>query len=328
MNREKLERLVDALNNGDINSDDYKELMDYYNSFQVADKWDEKNMGNMSIVEKSIFNKIIQKRQQPNKVKTIYKIFKWAAACILLFSLCYTGYYFMPSSNVIIVNTTKNQKEVLLPDGTQVVLNVNSEISYPKSFGDGRRVVKFSGEGYFDVAKDSIHPFIIETDYIKVRVLGTIFNFKAYHDDPKIETSLIEGAVALISKDEQTVYSVLKPNQKFTAEKDVLLKPNRELTTKKELLVEKLEYTGLTKKSPVDIVWKEGKIGFSSATLNEIATTLKRKYDVNLKIVNPEKMEYKYTAVFDGESVEDILRSLSIVKHFDYRKEGNDIIIY
>ena len=83
-----------------------------------------------------------------------------------------------------------------LHDGTRVWLNSESDLEYPVTFPRGERRVRLNGEAYFEVAKDSLSPFIVEVGRgFDVRVLGTSFNVKAYPTDERYETTLVEGSV-------------------------------------------------------------------------------------------------------------------------------------
>jgi transmembrane sensor len=88
--------------------------------------------------------------------------------------------------------------EVILPDGTQAWLNAASSLKFPASFATLKnRVVELSGEAYFEVAKDSEHPFQVQTARQNVKVLGTHFNINAYSDEPVFKTTLLEGNISL-----------------------------------------------------------------------------------------------------------------------------------
>ena len=106
----------------------------------------------------------------------------------------------------------------LLPDGTQVCLHPNAELSYPKAFTGKTRQVSFIGEGFFDVAHDSLHPFLIQSDKMQIRVLGTKFNVKALPKQAIFQVSVVSGSVAVRSMTEtgkanlETI--ILKPQQK------------------------------------------------------------------------------------------------------------------
>ncbi|AMQ01649.1 Putative anti-sigma factor [Pedobacter cryoconitis] len=101
--------------------------------------------------------------------------------------------------------------QVRLPDGSLVYLNAASSLTYTASLiENGKRVVKLAGEGYFEVAKDKHHPFIVKTDKQEVEVLGTHFNISSYGDDEAEKTTLLEGSVKLSASG---ISKVLKPGQ-------------------------------------------------------------------------------------------------------------------
>jgi len=101
--------------------------------------------------------------------------------------------------------------QVRLPDGSLVYLNAASSLTYATSLiENGKRVVTLSGEGYFEVAKDKQHPFVVKTDRQEVEVLGTHFNISSYADDAVEKTTLLEGSVKLSASGNS---KVLKPGQ-------------------------------------------------------------------------------------------------------------------
>ncbi|SMG35904.1 FecR family protein [Sphingobacterium psychroaquaticum] len=108
-----------------------------------------------------------------------------------------------------------------LTDGTKVMLNSDSKLTYPSSFGDGDRIVKLEGEAYFQVTKTTTKSrFIVESKQQKVQVLGTTFNVKSYTEDKQTETTLVEGTVNVGGHNELAVKNRrLKPSEQavFTA---------------------------------------------------------------------------------------------------------------
>lgn len=100
------------------------------------------------------------------------------------------------------------QVQVILPDQSTVFLNAGSTIKYPSTFGRQKnRIVELSGEAYFEVAKDKMHPFMVKSSNQVVKVLGTHFNVNAYPQDDKIKTTLLEGSININDS------KVLKPGQ-------------------------------------------------------------------------------------------------------------------
>jgi ferric-dicitrate binding protein FerR (iron transport regulator) len=135
------------------------------------------------------------------------KFIYWGmAACLLLLIISYAGFnYWMDHQNASRVSNLPSVMEkrteygqkltVSLPDGSIVKLNAGSSISYPAEFSGNKREVRFSGEGFFEVAKDSSKPFIIESDGIFTKVLGTSFNLRSYSNEGKINVAVVTGKV-------------------------------------------------------------------------------------------------------------------------------------
>ncbi len=96
------------------------------------------------------------------------------------------------------------QYRLVLHDGTKVWLNAASKLEFPSAFVDSQRVVQLEGEAYFEVAANAAQPFVVQTAGMKVEVLGTHFNLKAYHDEPGIQAALLEGSVRIVSADGRT----------------------------------------------------------------------------------------------------------------------------
>ena len=84
-----------------------------------------------------------------------------------------------------------NTLRVVLPDGSEVVINSGSKLIYPDRFGPDRRQVFLAGEGYATIAKDPGRPFVMSAGEVDVRVLGTKFNLKSYAEDSEVEVTLV-----------------------------------------------------------------------------------------------------------------------------------------
>lgn len=100
--------------------------------------------------------------------------------------------------------------EVILEDGTDVLLNRHSSLRYAKSFNKEERKVYLSGEAWFDVARDTTMPFVVDAGAALVRVLGTSFNVNAYKQNPTVEITVESGLVALSAKEDEKDLIVMK----------------------------------------------------------------------------------------------------------------------
>lgn len=149
---------------------------------------------------------------------------------------------------------------LVLSDGTKICLNSDSKVYYPTYFVGKERKIRLEGEAYLQVAPDETKPFIVELANVKIGVLGTSFNVRAYHDEDVVQTTLVEGRVYMAT-DKQNV--ILAPNEQGCVNVDgSLLK--RQVDVKL--------YTG----------WKDGRFIFEGQTLEEIMRTLSRWYDLQI----------------------------------------------
>jgi transmembrane sensor len=206
------------------------------------------------------------------------------------------------------LSTQKGRKfQLVLADGTKVWLDAASSITYPIAFSGQERRVKATGQLYFEVAKDALKPFVVETAGTTVEVLGTHFNLNAYEDEGSTKTTLLEGAVK-VSKVNQ--HLLLKPGQQAVADGSV---------------------NGLIQlNNSVDInavmAWKTGLFQFSNADLSTVLRHLARWYD--MEIVYEGKIPDRK---FEGKigrdlNLSQVLKVLEIVQ-VKFRIEGKKLIV-
>lgn len=180
-----------------------------------------------------------------------------------------------------------------LPDGTKVWLNAASELKFPVQFNGARREVYLKGEGYFEVAKDPSHQFVVHLKNSAVTVLGTKFNISAYEEEEHIYTTLAEGAVSF--------YSELNKQQ-------VTLQPGMQSAMN--------NLTGLTHLAEVDpsvyTSWVNGSFVFHSLKLETIMRQLQRWYDFEIFYQNPEVKEYTFRGAVNRDM--DIGRVLKMIE--------------
>lgn len=169
---------------------------------------------------------------------------------------------------------------LILGDGSTVYLNAESQLTYPARFSDSERRVRLIGEAYFEVAKDSVKPFIVETEPLQVRVLGTKFGVRAYPDEECIKTTLKEGKVSVAAKTEQRV---LIPDMQA-----VFNKSDECMEVKK---VDVNQFIG----------WKDGRLIFDNCPLEQVLKDLGRWYS--------------FDVIFDREELRTLPFSLNIKKH-------------
>lgn len=206
-------------------------------------------------------------------------------------------------------NGTTNCVE--LPDGTVVTVNGGSSIIYPKTFrgGDGCRNVFLNGEAHFDVKKDQKHPFIVNVGPMKVKVLGTHFDIKAYADEQTITTTLEKGRVM--------VYDSL---QSLILAPDELANYNR---TTNELTKRKVD-------AAKHCDWIRGNLFFENRPLEGILSDLEHKYNVRFKVATHVDLDKRYTMNFNAkEDLNNVLSILQKLTHgLKYKKQNETIYLY
>lgn len=255
-----------------------------------------------------------------------------AAACFLL--IC--SFLFLVFSPFSPGNSLKSQvvtkkgskTMVKLPDGSSVWVNSDSRLQYADNFKGELREVWLDGEAFFDVKKDPAHPFIIHTDKIKIKVLGTSFNVKSYPEDQVIETSLIKGRIEVSFSDRPSENIILRPNEKLTVRKDQSEPEQTGIGIENTPKIKLDHLLRLNEKSPlVETAWMDNKIAFSNCQMSDIAIMLERRFDIQIEFKNQHLKEYRYTGIFDDESLDDILNIMKISKPFNYRLNGKKLTI-
>ena len=202
-----------------------------------------------------------------------------------------------------------HRKELRLPDGTMVYLNSGSQLRYPETFDKETRTVQFSGEAYFEVSKDSLHPFIILTENTQTKVLGTEFNLRAYPSEKRTEVVVTEGRV------------------KFSARTD---------EKQAVLLTASEQGSYIRGRSPVErtvyvnryLGWRENKLIFSDQKLSEIIPELERWYGVKVEVKSEELLSLRYTGTFRNVTLSNLIQSMSYALDFKYQLTNKTLSIY
>lgn len=225
-----------------------------------------------------------------------------------------------------------SRTNMLLPDGTQVWLNAGSHLSYNKDYGATLREVSLTGEAFFDVAHNAAKPFIIHTERIDVRVLGTRFNVRSYPDDGTTEATLIRGSIEVSIKARPSEKIILKPNEKLVvANDDSTLhrnNPARNAADVTESLVSirqpTYEYhTGAI----VETSWVDNKLVFQDKEFAALAKEMERWYGVSIRFADPDKEALRFTGIFQKETIGQALDALKMTAGFNYIMHGNEVTI-
>lgn len=235
---------------------------------------------------------------------------KYAASFILILGLGMVLHYVLTEENtphkLTYLNTTQikaplgQMTNVSLPDGTSIILNSGSTVSYNGYFAEGDRTVELIGEAYFDVVKDVEHPFTVKTQSVDLRVYGTSFNIEAYPEDKHVNTTLIEGSLGVMTKKGNELVRLI-PGENASFNK---------LGSK--LFVSKVD-------TSLYMSWKDGIISFRNERLEDIATKIERWYNVEIIIRNKKLADELYWgSILRNKPIDQILEVLKLTASFEY----------
>lgn len=306
----------------DMLKDSPEEQLELFREEKLSDELKGQFMpkSQMMLAEQKMFARLnevkaeLQAEQQAERHAHIIGMWRRAAAIAIVCVLGGLAWFYLqhnPISNrqMQMVATADKDTALILPDGTKVWLNKYSSIKYPEEFAENDRKVEMSGEGYFEVTKNPHKPFVVESDVMSVKVLGTIFNFHVDKARQTASVSLLEGKVRVKgNRDEGTI--VLKPGQKASV--DV--------------------HSGSMTVSDVDVyqdaMWHEHKTAFNGASVNEIAKMLENIYNVQV-IVDPAiDQKRTYSGVIkEKETIDSVLELLQNTLPIRYRVRGKKVFI-
>ncbi|MBZ0246715.1 MAG: FecR domain-containing protein [Cyclobacteriaceae bacterium] len=246
-------------------------------------------------------------------------VIRIAAALIFILTSAAVVIHLTSESNREIVTTdqelivnrnSKGQKSLIqLQDGSVIRLNSNSEIRYYENFTHDVRTVELKGEAFFEVASDPNRPFIVNTENISIKALGTSFNVNAFGESKALRVSLVTGKVEVNIDNDDTNKSILEPGEGLSFDR------KSKLVTKEKFDPE------------IILAWRRGIIYFKDTSWEEIIITLERWFDVEFEVISSPRMQNLYSGQFDNQSLELVLESLSFSKDFKYRISGKKILI-
>jgi ferric-dicitrate binding protein FerR (iron transport regulator) len=277
--------------------------------------------GERDTVQSRIWNGLVSARELGRDSGLAVRnalFWKWsriAASVVMVAGLSWLAYNRFGNRNSALQTTHPHFQEIrtalgerkkfYLPDSSLVYLNAGSHLRFPDRFTDTSRNIQLTGEAFFEISKDPSRPFTIHTQNTETRVLGTVFNLKAY---PGEETELVvtEGKVRFGSARQQVV---LTANQlgSFDAASGALSTRN----------VYAGAYAG----------WKQNKLVFRDSRLPEIAAVLERWYGIEVEIRNQALKKVIFTGTYENPSLETILHDMASAMKFTYTQKGKQLII-
>ena len=240
----------------------------------------------------------------------LYKLLPRIAAVLIPVAILIGGYlYYNSSANdmIEIYAAYGEEKHIFLPDSSELWLNTGTTVKYPREVRNGKRDVYLDGEAYFSVRKDVAKPFIVYTEKISVKVLGTMFNVKAYKSDQKAIATLTSGKVEVSTPD--NVDRILKPNEQLSYDK-------------KESII---KITNIPTEETT--AWLNGQLIFTDASLSDILQALERKFNIEIKSELSPSTKLYTIKFLKEDSIQSILNVLADLAHFKYIQKDNVVYI-
>lgn len=263
-------------------------------------------------IQSKLLHKRIEKEIRNKEIKHFW--LQTAAVLIPLIFIISTGIYLNSRFDLFIKPTyaelyiPKGEKaRVLFQDGTEVYLNSDTKIKYPKKFGLTKRTVQLQGEAYFKVAPNRNRPFIVETENSSIKVLGTSFNVNAYENDKKIAVALDEGVVLFNSPRFQ--YQ-LSPGECVIYDKASGVYDVNNL----------LESENLS-------LWTNDVLFLSDTPLDEVLRKLERRFNVNFNIEESLALDYTYTLTTKESNIDIILSELERIAPVQFTLDNDRYIV-
>ncbi len=266
--------------------------------FGEKDIWDTFGFhSNQKAYETDLELELLRSRLQPIQTKrtsNFIRFAKVAAMLLLAFGLGWGSQFIsltkdQPTEAAILqeIFVPKGQvNQLFLADGTRIWMNSETRIIAPTRFSSSERMVKLSGEAFFEVSKDKSRPFRVEVNGQQIEVLGTSFNVRAYANSNEIETTLETGQIRLHTGNQ---INLLKPGEQSVFNK-----------TTNKLMVDKVN--PLTASA-----WKSGRYEFQNKDLIEVFKLVERWYDVEINVDE----EY-----FKGMHFSGVIKRNKDAKHF------------
>ncbi len=281
----------------------------------AREHWDESSSSKVELqhILNSLHFYINSNGARQSVLSGILSVYSKVAAILLIPILLVSIYILLQRSDVSgtyaeIHASEGSRVQFTLPDGSVGFLNGGSRLKYSVNFLKNR-TVSLIGEGYFEVVKDTRHPFKVQTKFADVQVFGTKFDVCAYENDNEVLTTLEEGSVKVFNKSGEN-YSVLVPG-----EQNVINKENG-----------KMQITQVN--TDLFTSWKDDMLKFNNSPFSEVVKKMERWYGVKIVLDKQLKYTENYTFTVKTESLKELLALLSITTPMSYKIDKDTVMIY
>jgi len=311
------------------NDEEVRRLSGWIKNNREISLWLEQQiLDSTSIIDKEVQMRILKnieaeietntkEEQIPEKISNIrFQTNKWlrVAAIFMLPVFTAAGMYFYMSgkgnsTTPLIVAVERGQKaNITLPDGSKVWLNSESKLIYAADFNVDKRELQLNGEAYFEVAHNPEKPFIVRSNDISVKALGTAFGMKAYKEDNIISSILMKGKVLVTTPDGE---AILLPNERIMYNKSTHKKIQNSVTNAKD-------FTG----------WIHNQLRYEDVSLQEIAKDIQRIYNIEIVFADSQLKNQRFTGSIDNNSLESVLNIITLTSPVSFQINNQQVTFY
>ena len=262
--------------------------------------------------------------EEPN---VFIRIIKVAAVILITLTIGALGNHFWTNNhnqvlserNINIETTLGSRALTTLPDGSKVWLNAGSRLDYTMEFGKQTRIVRLTGEAFFDVKTDSTKPFIVKAGKLAIKAYGTAFNVKAYPEENAITTTLVRGKVAIAGKDKEDKDFIvkMKPNDKIAFFNGTI--QNLDALNKTHVSNNRVQRSAPVIMNDINAIkeaeiktelytsWKDDRWVIEKRDIKSLSNDFERRYNIKIQIESEDIMKYHFTGTLQNETIEQVL---------------------
>ncbi|MDR1653542.1 MAG: FecR domain-containing protein [Prevotellaceae bacterium] len=241
------------------------------------------------------------------------RLVRIAAAILLPLALIFGTYFILDRNSTnrdsaLIIRTERGEKaNIMLPDGSRVWLNSDSEIKYNAAYNKSERLIRFSGEAFFEIKHNSEKKFIVQcADNAQIEVLGTKFNVKSYKNDSLISVVLASGKVKFSASN---ISATMRQSERLIFNKNIA----------------KITVSSVANADHFT-AWRNNRLRFENETLAGIAATISRMHNIDCKFKNETVKNIRFTGTLDNTSLHSLLNALTITAPITYALSDSAVV--
>ena len=313
-----LKNLTENFLQGNLSSTDKEHLLSMIKSDKHIDAWMRRSIEMTDnfipdVVRDRVMDQITSEKsdkQVKHKVSRYWKRMAIAAICLLCLCMGTLSWYSFvdhhSGNGVVTIKTGIGEhSNVTLPDGTNVVLNAKTTLSYNCSLENGLREVTLTGEAFFDVVSNEEHPFIVNATDLVVECLGTSFSVRNYEEAKSVSVILSEGKVNVVAGGSELM---MEPNNRVEYNKDSKFLAKQQVDASNYLC------------------WLNNEIRYNNCSLEDIAMELSRNYNIQIIVTTDKLKNERFTGYLGHSTLRNVLEILSMTSGVKYYFDNESVV--